>query len=97
MDSTLKLEAKLLETEQRFHRAYEQIVLLDNKLKDLQVRYNRAKRDGNRSFCYTIRLKMSGVQGVRNVYRQYSQHKSEKIIQLRQSLNLILNVADIIE
>ncbi|KAK6177889.1 hypothetical protein SNE40_012763 [Patella caerulea] len=86
MESNTRLHDELSETEHRFHRAYEQIVLLDNKLKDLQVRYNRAKRDGNRSFCYTIRLKMSGVQGVRNVYRQYIEKKAEQILQFRQIL-----------
>ncbi|KAK6177891.1 hypothetical protein SNE40_012765 [Patella caerulea] len=96
MERSEILQGKLSQNEQYFHRAYEQIVLLDNKLKDLQVRYNRAKRDGNRSFCYTIRLKMSGVQGVRNVYRQYIQHKADTIVELRHDISIAEDLADII-
>ena len=90
MESFSKLHVILSETEFRFRRACEQVVLINNKLQDLQVRYDRARRDELRSFRYNIRLRMSGAEGVRNAYYEYARQKADKILYLR---NKIRNLA----
>lgn len=86
MDSISSLHVTLSETEFRFRRACEQVVLLNNKLQDLQVRYDRARRNELRSFRYNIRLRMSGVEGVRNAYYEYARQKADKVLYLRHKI-----------
>lgn len=86
MDNISRLHINLSETEFRFRRACEQVVLLNNKLQDLQVRYDRARRDELRSFRYNIRLRMSGVEGVRNAYYEYARQKADKVLYLRHKI-----------
>lgn len=86
MDTISSLHVTLSETELRFRRACEQVVLLNNKLQDLQVRYDRARRDELRSFRYNIRLRMSGVEGVRNAYYEYARQKADKVLYLRHKI-----------
>ena len=76
----------LLESERRFRRACEQIVQLNNKLDELQSRYLGAKRDGLRTFRYNYRLRLSVIEGLRNMYYDYAHQKAEDISGLRKDL-----------
>ena len=77
------LYAELYETEKRFRRSCEQIILLNNKLEDLQLRYDKARTDNHKSFRYNLRLKMATVEGVRNAFYEYACWKAEKVAELR--------------
>jgi len=79
----IQLYAELNETETRFKRACEQVVLLNDKLEGLQRRYDKARQENHRSFRYNLRLKMASVEGVRNAYYEYACEKAEKIAELR--------------
>ena len=79
----VQLFTQLNETEVRFKRACEQVVLLNDKLEGLQRRYDKARQDNQRTFRYTLRLKMASVEGVRNAYYEYACEKAEKIAELR--------------
>ena len=79
----VQLYAELNETETRFKRACEQVVLLNDKLEGLQRRYDKAVQENHRSFRYNLRLKMASVEGVRNAYYEYACEKAEKIAELR--------------
>lgn len=79
----VQLFTQLNETEIRFKRACEQVVLLNDKLEGLQRRYDKARQDDQRTFRYTLRLKMASVEGVRNAYYEYACEKAEKIAELR--------------
>lgn len=76
----------LIGAEQRFKRACEQIVLLNGKIRDMQRRYNKAKRDNLRSFRYNMRLQLAVVEGLRNTYYDYAHNKADQVAQLRQEL-----------
>ena len=76
----------LIDTERRFRRACEQIVQLNYKLDDLQGRYLSAKKDNLRSFRYNCRLRLSVVEGLRNMYYDYAHQKAEDIDGLRKDL-----------
>ena len=77
------LYAQLYETETRFKKACEQVVLLNDKLEGLQKRYDKARQENHRSFRYNLRLRMATVEGVRNAYYEYACGKAEKIAELR--------------
>ena len=79
-------ESELDFAEKKFKRSCEHIVLLNQKLNDLQVRYNNAKRDDRRSFRYPLRLKIAVVDGVRNMYYEYALREAKKIAEIKASL-----------
>ena len=81
---------ELYDTETRFRKACEQIILLNNKLEELQSRYNWAREEDRKSFRYNLRLKMATCEGVRNTYYEYACLKAEKIAELRCELALEL-------
>ncbi|KAK6178891.1 hypothetical protein SNE40_011376 [Patella caerulea] len=87
MESISRLKVTLSETEYRFRRACEQVILLNNKLQDLQVRYDRAKRDELRPFRYNIRLRMSVAEGVRNAHQ-----KADEVLSLRNKIRSMARV-----
>ena len=82
------LYAELYETECRFKRACQQVVLLNDKLEGLQIRYDKAKQENHRSFRYHIRLRMATVEGVRNAYYEYACVKAEMIANLRNRVDV---------
>jgi hypothetical protein len=65
---TLDKRFSLVDSERRFRRACEQIVLLNHKLEDLQRRYARAKSENRKSFRYSLRLRLAVVEGLRNTF-----------------------------
>ena len=85
-NSRLDQRFTLLDSERRFRRACEQIVQLNYKLDELQSRYLGAKREGLRTFRYSYRLRMSVVEGLRNMYYDYAHQKAEDISGLRKDL-----------
>lgn len=82
----LTKRSTLVESERRFKRACEQIVQLNYSLDALQNRYNKAKKDNNRSFRYSLRLRIAVVDGMRNTYYEYAHKKAESVAALRQEL-----------
>ncbi len=82
-NSTFDIRTQLFETEMKFKKACEQVVLLNDKLEGLQRRYDKARIENHRSFRYNLRLKMATVEGVRNAYYEYASGKAERIAELR--------------
>ena len=83
MQSNEELYTNLHETEMKFKKACEQVVLLNDKLEGLQRRYDKARNENHRSFRYNLRLKMATVEGVRNAFYEYACEKAERIAELR--------------
>lgn len=84
MDSkSCLMYADLEKAESSFQKACEQIVFLNKRLDDLQLRYDRANREGNKSFRYSLRLKIAAGEGLRNTYYEYACTKADLITDLR--------------
>lgn len=81
--SRFDVNTRLYETEMKFKRACEQVVLLNDKLEGLQTRYEKARQENHRSFRYNLRLRMATVEGVRNAFYEYACEKAERIAELR--------------
>ena len=67
----------------KFQHACKQVMLLNNRIRAQQSRYDRAKRDNQRSFRYTIRLRISTLEGVRNVFYEYACKAAEEVEDLQ--------------
>lgn len=76
----------LIDHEKKFRRACEQIVQLNFKLGELQDRYMKAKKSNQRSFRYSLRLRLAVVEGMRNTYYEYAHKKAEMVADLRRKL-----------
>ena len=74
---------KIEEAQQKFEKACLQIVLLDNQIRDLEVRYKRAVKNKKNSFRYNLRLKLSVVTGVKMMYHHYASTKADELHRLR--------------
>lgn len=88
------LQEKLNDAQSKFEKACQQIVLLDQKIKDLEVRYKRAVKNKKNSFRYNLRLRLSAVTGVKMMYHHYASTKADELHRLhRQRHTVVQNAA----
>ena len=73
----------MFEGEIKFQRACHQIKVLNKHMRELKVRYDRAKRDNHHSFRYSIRLRLSVIEGVRNMFCSYAESKAKEVTAIR--------------
>ena len=75
-----------------FKRACEQLVLLNNRIKDTQSRYDRAVKKSRHSFRYHNRLRLVTLEGVRNVLWQYANSRADRLDDMQDRLMEEFNV-----
>lgn len=80
------LEHKLHDAEQRLDKSNQQIVTLDQQIKELEILYKRAQRSKKNASRYNLRLKLSVVSGIKMMYHHYWSSKQEEINRLRTQL-----------
>ena len=73
-------------TERRFRKACDQIVLLNNHLGEVQKRYKMAKRTNNKLFRYNLSLKLAVIKGARHMYYDYAYTKADQVAELRREI-----------
>ena len=84
--STEYLISEMRILDKKFRRACRQIVLLNNKLEGLQVRYDRAYKVNRRSFRYSIRLQLATLEGMRNMFYEYACRRADELEALQDQL-----------
>ncbi len=62
-----------------FRKACSQIILLNHQIESSKKRYDRAKQVRRLSFRYTNRLKLTALEGVRNLTYEFACSKCEEI------------------
>ena len=70
----------------KFHKACSQVILLNNQIQDAQIRYDRAVKQGNKSYRYLGRLKLATLESVRNVIYEYAARVGDEIDDLQDRL-----------
>ena len=60
------LQVQVLKMDAKFQKACEQVLVLNNMVKEPQIRYDRAARDNLRTYRYALRLRLCTVEGLRN-------------------------------
>ena len=58
---------QLKQMNKKFRLSCNQVVLLNNEIEYLQIRYDKSVADQRRSFRYFLRLKIATLEGVRNM------------------------------
>ena len=70
----------------KFHLACKQILLLNDRKKQMEIRYSRAVRDGLQRFQYSIRLQIDAVEVTRNLFAEYARRMAEESFRLERRL-----------
>ena len=65
--------------EAKFEKACSQLTMLNAKIAEIQLRYDRAAAINRRSFRYSLRIQLVEMEGVRNMYYQYAKTKAEQL------------------
>ena len=81
MDS--QLYAKLTDAERKTQVACQQMLLLSDQLDSLKTRYEKAVNANFRCLRYPLRMKIVTVEGVINMYYQYTVEKQKEVEVLR--------------
>ncbi|XP_014668729.1 PREDICTED: uncharacterized protein LOC106809991 [Priapulus caudatus] len=77
---------RLHDAEQKFDKACQQIIVLDQQIRDLETLYKRAVKSKKNAFRYNLRLKLSVITGVKMMYHHYAGTQAEEINRARHSL-----------
>ena len=78
--------ASFIMLDQKFRKACHHIRMLNRRIEDIQVRYDRAFSSGSRSFRYTHRLKLATYEGMRNMYYEYACRRADELAKMQDSL-----------
>ena len=77
--STEFLQTQILHLDSIFQKSCNQVLLLNNFLRQLQIRYDRASRDNLRTYRYALRLRLCTVEGLRNTLYEYATQQASKV------------------
>ena len=77
---------KMRATDRRFQRACRQLVMLNNRLEDLNTQYRRCRRNNRRGLRYGVRLQLSTVEGLRNMFYEYACLRADDLEEMQQDL-----------
>ena len=78
-----EMYAKLHDSQHRFNRACDQILLLNTRLNGLKKRYLSAKSSDYKTFRFPLRMRMMVAEGLVKRYYHYADMKRNEILDLR--------------
>eukprot|EP00918_Siedleckia_nematoides_P034499 GHVU01075074.1.p1 GENE.GHVU01075074.1~~GHVU01075074.1.p1 ORF type:complete len:117 (+),score=16.85 GHVU01075074.1:189-539(+) len=79
----MELTERIADAKTKFMKAREQILVLDQQIRDLETRYKRAVHSKKNAFRYNLRLKLSVTTGVKMMYHHYASIKADEIRQIQ--------------
>ena len=85
----------LAETDAKFQKACAQLTLLNNMVRELQVRYDRAVTFNRQSFRYNIRLRLVSIERMRNLFYDYATHLADKLDELEDQVVIEIEDSDL--
>ena len=85
-DTEYSLTCEIRSVKKVFRHACSQVILLNHYIEAYKARYDRARAVKRLSFRYTNRLKLSSLEGVRNLIYEYACQKCEEIEKLQEKL-----------
>ena len=77
---------QLKQMNKKFRLSCNQVVLLNNEIEYLQIRYDQSVADHRRSFRYFLRLKIATLEGVRNMLYEYACRRADQLDQMHEQL-----------
>ena len=92
MASVEELVFEMRQMDRRFKRACQQLVILNNAIKEIQTKYDRAVRANQRSCRYLTRLRLVTLEGVRNMFWEYANSRADLLDEMQDRLMEEFNV-----
>ena len=80
------LESQFQLSNRKFNRACDQMSLLDQRIKDMQVRYQRAIKNKKNATRYTLRQHLAVMTGVKMMFYEYASAQADKMDALREKM-----------
>jgi len=77
---------QLKQMNKKFRLSCNQVVLLNNEIEYLQIRYDQSVADHRRSFRYFLRLKIATLEGVRNMLYEYACRRADQLDAMHEQL-----------
>ena len=74
------------DVECKFDRASRQVYILNNKIMELEIRYDRALKEGRKSFSDTLSLHLATTDCVRDMYFKYALQKADELEMIQNQL-----------
>ena len=90
------METVFAETNAKFKMACRQLILLNNLILTLQARCDRAAQSNQRSFRYSIRLRMITIEGLRNTLHEYASSLADKLDYLEHQIAMQSQDSDLV-
>ena len=84
------LQNEFAHTHRKFNRACDQMTLLDQRIKDMQVRYKRAMRNNKNAFKYTLRQRLAVITGIKMMFYEYASAQADKMDDLREQMESVM-------
>ena len=75
-----------IQLDRKFRRSCHHIKMLTRRIKEVEVRYDRAFLFGRRSFCYSHRLKLATYEGMCNMYYEYACRRADELEKIQDVL-----------
>ena len=85
-EAAYDLILKIRHVDRKFRRARKQIVVLNNRIESLIVRFDRSTQQKRKSFRYATRMQVATVEGVRNMFYEYARRQCEDMDDLQEKL-----------
>lgn len=82
----LEKKHELIFAKRKMLKCIQQINLLDKTINRIVWRYQKAKDEGNRCFRYNLRVRLTAIEGVRDVYYECLRKTAADINTMRRAL-----------
>lgn len=80
------LRRRLRHSEIFFRRACAQVFLLNRQVEEATIRFHIADDAGNKVHRYNVRLRLSILEGVRNMFYEFASKKAADIVELQRCI-----------
>ena len=80
------LQSQFQLSHRKFNRACDQMSLLDQRIKDMQVRYQRAIKNKKNAARYTLRQRLAVMTGVKMMFYEYASAQADNMDVLREKM-----------
>ena len=86
MDPAYEISCEIRDTNKVFRKACSSVILLNHKILQAKARYDRARATRRLAFRYSYRLRLTALEGVRNLIYEFACNKCDAIESLQAKL-----------
>lgn len=86
MKTTKETIYKIRDMNKKFRKACSNLIMINNLIDEIEVRYNRAVAADRRSYRYILRLRLCTMEGVRNMFYEYAYSRADQLEKMQLDL-----------